>query len=350
MEMDTHTQASAFLESMTLATHPHETIEKHLEVELAQVQSCFTRELTSDLQCVNTLVAHIERYRGKMLRPKLVLATSMACNSANAPLNHSHHVLATVVEMVHMATLVHDDILDDAQMRRRGYTVNHLDGNETAVMLGDYLISHAYHLCSSLERQTISRAIAQTTNTVCEGELFQLANRKNWSLDESTYFEIIRRKTASLCGICCQLAAELCECDQRVVEDMYGYGENIGLAFQIVDDLLDLMGTEGTVGKTLGRDIGKGKLTLPMIRFLKVCDQTSKPKLIKQLANQDTTPSPELLEELRNSVRSSGAADYAVMHARKLINQAKSHLMGLPQSPARAMLETMSESVLTRTF
>ena len=131
---------------------------------------------------------------------------------------------------------------------------------------------------------------------------------------------------------------------------MYGYGENIGLAFQIVDDLLDLMGTEGTVGKTLGRDIGKGKLTLPMIRFLKVCDQTSKPKLIKQLANQDTTPSPELLEELRNSVRSSGAADYAVMHARKLINQAKSHLMGLPQSPARAMLETMSESVLTRTF
>src|SRR5690606_17219672 len=120
-----------------------------------------------------------------------------------------HRILATVVEMVHMATLVHDDILDDAQMRRRGATINHLSGNEAAVMLGDYLISHAYHLCSSLDDQAVSRAVARTTNTVCEGELLQLANRGNGELDERTYFEIIRRKTASLCGLCCRLGASL---------------------------------------------------------------------------------------------------------------------------------------------
>src|SRR5690606_33082713 len=138
--------------------------------------------------------------------PMLVLVSGMATERSSG-LCDAHRVVATVVEMVHMATLVHDDILDDAQVRRRGATVNHLHGNESAVMLGDYLISHAYHLCSSLDQPAVSRIIADATNVVCEGELLQLANRNNWALDEKTYFEIIRRKTASLCGTCCRLGA-----------------------------------------------------------------------------------------------------------------------------------------------
>ena len=244
-------------------------IGERLAEELADIESRFSAELLSDLPCVNSLVAHVERYRGKMLRPMLVLVSGMASSPDFRGLTDPHRVLSTVVEMVHMATLVHDDILDGAEVRRRGATINHLRGNETAVMLGDYLISHAYHLCSSLPGPVCSRLIADATNTVCEGELLQLANRENWSLDEPTYFEIIRRKTASLCGVCCRLGGILNDAPAAVEDGLYDYGEKVGVAFQIVDDLLDLTGSQDTVGKTLGRDLEKGKLTLPVIHHLK---------------------------------------------------------------------------------
>src|SRR3954464_1500329 len=171
--------------------------------QLEAVERLFHQELSSDLKCVNTLVKHVSRFRGKMLRPMLVLLSG----KAGGETGDAHTVLATVVEMVHMATLVHDDVLDEAELRRKGATINHLRGNEAAVMLGDYLISHSYHLCSSLESQYASRAIARTTNRVCEGELLQIDNRNNLDLDEQTYIEIISRKTASLCATCCLLGA-----------------------------------------------------------------------------------------------------------------------------------------------
>src|SRR5512133_3141641 len=166
-----------------------------IERELSQVEALFEAELKSELDCVNGLVRHVSRFRGKMLRPFLVLLTGKACGK----LTREHIVIATVVEMVHMSTLVHDDVLDDAELRRKGATINHLRGNEAAVLLGDYLISHSYHLCSSLESQFASRTIARTTNEVCEGELLQIDNRNNLDLDEDTYLQIIQRKTASLC-------------------------------------------------------------------------------------------------------------------------------------------------------
>src|SRR3954454_12621037 len=171
--------------------------------QLAVVEKRFLAELNSEIACVNTLVKHVSRFRGKMLRPTLVLLTGAACGE----LTPAHTVIATVVEMVHMATLVHDDVLDEAELRRQGATINHLRGNEAAVLLGDYLISHSYHLCSSLESQLASRMIGRTTNIVCEGELLQLDNRGNIDLDEPTYTQIIERKTASLCATCCYLGA-----------------------------------------------------------------------------------------------------------------------------------------------
>src|SRR5687768_5233602 len=175
--------------------------------QMAAVERLFHEELTSDLAPVNTLIKHVSRFRGKMLRPTLLLLAGKACGE----LVDAHVTLATVVEMVHMATLVHDDVLDEAELRRKGATINHLRGNEAAVLLGDYLISHSYHLCSSVDSgvvasattsparklppQFASRLIAKTTNEVCEGELLQLDNRNNLDLDEQTYLEIIRRKT-----------------------------------------------------------------------------------------------------------------------------------------------------------
>ena len=357
---------------MLLVAGHDRAIGERLSVELADVESRFAAELISDLTCVNDLVQHVERYRGKMLRPMLVLVSGMASapsaaagdegraaatSTPRADLNDGHRVVATVVEMVHMATLVHDDILDDADMRRKGATVNALTGNEAAVMLGDYLISHAYHLCSSLGAPWVSRHIADTTNTVCEGELLQLANRNNWDLDEGTYFEIIRRKTASLTGACCQLGAALHrvhESSDAVSEAMYTYGEQVGIAFQVVDDLLDLVGEEQTVGKSLGRDLAKGKLTLPLIHYLKTADaarRTSMLALVRAVGlheNGNGDREDARVAEVRRIILASDAIAYARQWAGKLIERAKRALDVLPESPAKTLLLEMADAVLTR--
>src|SRR5205807_2153765 len=174
-----------------------------------------------------TLVKHVSRFRGKMLRPCLLLLWGKAL-SADGQLNESHVTLATVVEMVHMSTLVHDDVLDEAELRRKGATLNHLRGNEAAVLLGDYLISHSYHLCASLKSQFASRMIARTTNEVCEGELLQIDNRNNLELDEETYLTIINRKTASPTAACCLLGASLSGASERMIQQADIYGRSLG--------------------------------------------------------------------------------------------------------------------------
>src|SRR5207253_2087061 len=159
------------------------------------------------------LVKHVSRFRGEMLRPTLVLLAG----KASGELLDAHITLATVVEMVHMSTLVHDDVLDEAELRRKGATINHLRGNEAAVLLGDYLISHSYHLCSSLDSQFASRLIGRTTNELCEGELLQIHNRNNLELDEETYLTIISRKTACLTATCCLLGAKMSGASEGIV-------------------------------------------------------------------------------------------------------------------------------------
>jgi len=348
---------------MQLLMHNEDTaIGEQITVALAEVEVRFGAELLSDLPCVNQLVAHVEQYRGKMLRPMLVLVAGMASLPSKGAPTDPHVVVATVVEMVHMATLVHDDILDEAKVRRGGGTINHLKGNEAAVMLGDYLISHAYHLCSSLGSTRASRVIADTTNTVCEGELLQLANRGNASLDEQTYFEIIRRKTGSLCGACCCLGAMLNNVPVQVVDSLYEYGENLGVAFQIVDDLLDLIGTEKTVGKTLGQDLQKRKLTLPLIHYLKSADLTEREPLLDwlspgELDSEDpcVVPGelgldPKQADRVRGLIISKGSVVYANQWAERLIDRAKAALGVLEPSPAKSLLMTMADAVLTRKF
>jgi len=346
---------------MLLLTHSDNAIGEHLAAELAGVESRFACELTSELACVNQLVAHIEQYRGKMLRPTLVLLAGMAGVGDEQELTEGHRVVATVVEMVHMATLVHDDILDEAQMRRRAATINHLQGNEAAVMLGDYLISHAYHLCSGLGSQEISRIIAGATNTVCEGELLQLANRGNFLLDEKTYFQIVRRKTASLCGTCCRLGALMHEDSGVNPQDLYTYGEKLGIAFQIVDDQLDLVGAEDTVGKTLGMDLQKGKLTLSLIHYMQSADRVDQKKLVSLLRLGDEGDSyggwvpggvldPEQLAEVGRLMTGSGSVQYANEWATRLVEEAKGSLAGMDESPAKALLMEVADAVLTREY
>jgi octaprenyl-diphosphate synthase len=307
---------------------------------LQDVERLFHKELASSISCVNLLVKHVSRFRGKMLRPCLVLLAGKACGQESDALS----VIATVVEMVHMATLVHDDVLDEAELRRKGATINHLRGNEAAVLLGDYLISHSYHLCSSLESQYASRVIGRTTNEVCEGELLQIDNRNNYDLSEETYLQIIKRKTAVLCATCCALGAKFAGADEQRVELMETFGLSLGMAFQIQDDILDLVGEATTVCKTLGSDIEKGKMTLPMIHFLRNAPHEHQALLRSLLVSKEA----DKIDRIRNLILPSQSIAYATGRARQLVDRARSCLADLPQSEARKSLDTMAEFVVSR--
>lgn len=308
---------------------------------MRQVERLFNEELHSDLPCVNELVEHVARFRGKMLRPMLVLLSGQA---AGGEITDAHITLATVVEMVHMATLVHDDVLDEADMRRRGATINHLKGNEAAVMLGDYLISHSYHLCASLDSQFAARVIARTTNQVCEGELLQLHNRDNIDLDEETYITIVSRKTASLIAASCYLGATAAGADEATAKRLEKFGLSLGIAFQIQDDILDLVGDQLEVGKTLGIDVLKRKLTLPVIHFLRTAPHEHQ-VLCRSLL---TGESHDDVERIRNLITPSDSIIYARDRAQRLVERAKQSIEDLPPSDAKHALQAMADFVISR--
>jgi octaprenyl-diphosphate synthase len=324
----------------TASTVPLPALTDCIAEELAAVEKLFHLELESDLACVNTLIKHVSRFRGKMLRPTLVLLAGRACGK----LTEAHTVIATVVEMVHMATLVHDDVLDEAELRRKGATINHLRGNEAAVLLGDYLISHSYHLCSSLGSQLASRVIARTTNQVCEGELLQIDNRNNLDLDEPTYLKLITRKTAVLCAACCLLGAKLADAPDAWVTGLETYGTCLGMAFQIQDDILDLIGDMSQVGKTLGIDAEKGKLTLPVIHFLRSAPPQHRALLRSLLSG----PVPDRVEKIRNLILPSRSIDYARGEAKQLVDRARTAIEPLPDSDAKRVLLAMADFVISR--
>jgi octaprenyl-diphosphate synthase len=309
---------------------------------LAKVGQRFDEELRSDLPCVAALTRHVSRFRGKMLRPMLVILAGKAVGEVT----DAHVTIATVVEMVHMATLVHDDVLDEAELRRRGATLNHLKGNEAAVLLGDFLISHSYHLCSSLGDQFAARTIAATTNRVCEGELLQLDNRGNVDLGEETYTQIVSRKTAALIATSAMLGAHYAGASKETVARLERFGECIGIAFQIQDDVLDLVGDVREVGKSLGSDVAKVKLTLPLIHFLRTAPQDHRLLLRQLLKSTESDRS----EKVRHLITPSGSIDYARRRAAEYVDEAIACLAGLPDSDAKAALTEAANFVVVRSL
>lgn len=341
-----------------LASHlaSHAGVLAALDVSLADVARVFDEQLKSPLAPVQNLVEHVERYRGKMLRPMLVLLSGMACAQRHASpddlrslISREHLVVAATVEMVHMATLVHDDVLDEADVRRKGLTVNKLHGNEPAVILGDYLIASAYHLCATLPEVGPSRAIGRAAVLTASGELLQLHNRGNLDLSEETYFEIIRGKTAELIATACELGAAASGADEPTRRAMSEFGRAIGSAFQIQDDILDLLGEQAVVGKSLGKDIEKGKLTLPILRYL-----ASLPADQRRAARARLAPlcvpnaSPDQLASFVRDVNASGAVASARSTAASLIALAKDQLRTLRPGPAREALSSLADAVLER--
>ena len=227
--------------------------------ELADVERRLETALRHRDPFIDDLVRHSFHIGGKRLRPALLLLAGKAVGD----LCDAHLILATVVEMIHTATLVHDDVLDEATVRRHAATVNARWGNVSSVLLGDYIFSHAFCMASSLDSLHGSRVIGEATNIVCEGELRQTASIGNFWLSREDYIEIIDAKTAALCSCCCRLGGFYANAPEETIESLARFGTQLGIAFQIADDLLDIEGSESTVGKSLGTDLSHQKLTPP---------------------------------------------------------------------------------------
>ena len=327
--------------------HASEAIAEPIEQGLAAVEVRFNEQLDSAIEPVASLCRYLERYRGKMLRPTLVLISGLAVTGrTEGVITPDHVTCGAVIEMIHMATLVHDDVLDEAAIRRGGRTVNALAGNEAAVILGDYLIARSFHLCSQLDTQQTALRVGEITGTVCEGELLQLHHRGDLDLDERTYFEIISRKTAALIGVACELGARHSGVSPAISTRLFEYGHRIGLAFQIQDDLLDLVGDQDVVGKSLGKDLEKGKLTLPIIHHLNVASPERREQsldLIRRTAAGRTDR-----EGIQAMLASTDSLAYAAERARTLVQEAIDLLDPLPPSDARDSLIAIAEAVVSR--
>jgi octaprenyl-diphosphate synthase len=311
-----------------------------IKSDLLEVEAILARTLTSRYPRIGALVDHASHYRGKRLRPALLLLAAHACGRV-VP---AHHTLGAVVEMIHTATLVHDDVLDGATVRRHVATVNAEWGVPASILLGDYLFTHAFHLAATTGSADACRLIGDATNRTCEGELCQGLQRGNLELTEEEYLDLIDGKTADLISCCCRLGALFSGAASETVERLARYGRWLGLAFQIADDLLDLVGEERTMGKSLGTDLEQQKMTLPLIRLLGAAPPSSAERLRQHLL----APGNHKREALRPFLAESDALAYATRRARDFAGRARGELVGLAPSPVRALLEVLTERVVQR--
>ena len=326
------------LRSATAATN--RSLLAPIENELVQVEHLLRKELRSDAQYVDELLQYGCFHSGKRLRPALLLLAGQATGS----LVDEHLVLAAVVEMIHAATLVHDDVLDEATLRRHVPTVNARWDNQASVLLGDFLFTHAFYLASTTDVYAC-QTIGRTTNMVCEGELRQVGHRGNFRLDEDEYMEIIEAKTAVLCACACRLGAYYSRAETEIVDRLARFGQALGTAFQIVDDLLDLQGDEQTMGKSLGTDLEKRKLTLPLICVLRRATPSERDQLIRMIETDDAET---IRRELRVWFERFEAFAYTRQRADELVAQARQEIHDLPRSPAKSVLLKLTEFVVSR--
>lgn len=246
----------------TIVTWKH--IAKPVEPFLEAVADRLSRQVREFDPAIVPYAEYALTGQGKQLRPALVAMTAAAVGKCD----DSHTTVAVIIEMVHLATLVHDDVMDEAEIRRGRATLGANWGNEIAVLFGDCLFAQALKLAASFPTTEICRAVSTATNTVCTGEILQTRQRRNFDLTEAEYFKVLEMKTAELFALSCDLSAYLSDAPEPVRKALHDYGTALGTAYQIYDDCLDLFGSEAAAGKSLGTDLAKGKLTLPVLRFL----------------------------------------------------------------------------------
>lgn len=298
--------------------------------------------MQSPYEDVSALLRHGVGLGGKRLRPAVHLLMAEALGGVDA----SHVVIGTVLEMVHTATLVHDDVLDEATTRRHLPTVNARWNNHTSILLGDYLFAQSFRLAATLETTRTCQWVGEAARLVCEGELRQVLGRGDVEIDRETYFEIIQGKTAELCRVACSLAAAEAGCDRKTVDRLAEYGNSLGIAFQIADDFLDLWGDDQAVGKTLGTDVEQGKITLPIIRLLETAESSAKESILSVLRG----PVDQRGGRIRQWLDQSDARDFTVRTAMEFKDRALAAISDLPAGAAKNCLAEIAEFSVQRSF
>ncbi len=309
---------------------------------MLEVEERLTTDLSTKNEKIAEIILHVSRFKGKRFRPALLLLSAQGCGK----LVPQHLDLSVVVELVHIATLIHDDVIDEATMRRHVPSVNSLWGREISILLGDYIWSRGFTILASMDSQLSTYIMSQTVNVMCEGELLQLQRRYDLSISEEDYIDIIARKTASLCATSCRLGAMFAGANRKIQEALSRYGLKVGLAFQIIDDCLDIIGTEDEMGKSLSTDIKKGKLTLPLIKLVSNLPEASRKSTCTWIFQNFTT------QQNRTSVlelfSEHEAVEYSLNKARQYVDEAKEEIAILPDSECKTSLIGLADYVVER--
>jgi len=291
---------------------------------------------------VNLITSYILKQKGKKIRPTLVLLSAKIAGKVN----ERSYRGAILVELLHTATLVHDDVVDSSEERRGFPSINAVWKNKVAVLIGDYLLSRGLLLSVDNNDTDFLQVMTRTVKRMSEGELLQISKTRKLNIDEETYFRIISDKTASLLSTCCEIGALSAGDDLKIRNSLKNYGENLGIAFQIKDDILDFNGKNGFLGKPLGGDVKEKKITLPLIYALNKSDKAERKKIIHLIKNGKKK---ENLKKVVDIVNFSGGIEYAEKVANDYINRAKNELAIFPDSEIKKSLNDLLDFVVNRT-
>jgi octaprenyl-diphosphate synthase len=306
--------------------------------EFESVNQLILNSLKSDVGLVENIGGYIVDSGGKRLRPVLVLLSALANGYSSG---RDHIKIAAIIEFIHTATLLHDDVVDVSALRRGRETANEIWGNAPSVLAGDFLYSRAFQMLVEISDMSIMSVFADATNVISEGEVQQMANAGNPDLDESTYKEVIYRKTAKLFEAGMECGAILAGSDKQAMKD---YGKHLGMAFQIADDVLDLQGDVSVIGKNIGDDLNEGKMTLPLIFACEHCNSEQRDIIRDAISNK----SSENFDQILKIVSETGGVDYSLNRAREHSNHALKALQGLPEGQYKKVLTELATFAVSR--
>ena len=309
------------------------TIKGPIEEELKEFEIHFQKSMQSNVALLDKITHYIVQSKGKQMRPMFVFLCAKICGETN----ESSYTAASYIELLHTATLVHDDVVDDSYERRGLFSINALWKNKIAVLVGDYFFAQGFLLATKHKEYRLLEIISTAVKDMSEGELLQIEKARKLDIDEEMYFKIIEQKTASLIATACAAGAASTTKDEALVSKMYNFGKNIGLAFQIRDDLFDF-GTDD-VGKPLGIDIKEKKMTLPLIYALGKSSRAEKRKIINTIRRY--SDQPEKVRQVVEYVRASGGLEYATQVMYEYRQKAFEILHTFPESPSRNSLEDL---------
>lgn len=314
-----------------------------IAADMLALDQAISSSLHSEVSLINQISDYIINAGGKRLRPALVLMTARALN-ANAQQMNDAVTLAAIVEFIHTATLLHDDVVDESSMRRGRLTANAAYGNSAAVLVGDFLYSRSFQMMVKIGSMQVMDVLSEATNTIAEGEVLQLLNCKDPDVTEARYMQVIDFKTAKLFEASCKLAAIITGQPPEVISQLGKYGSELGSAFQLVDDLLDYAGESAALGKNVGDDLREGKPTLPLIHAMQHGGDDAR-QLIRQAIEQGGT---ESVEPILLAIERSGSLRYTQEKAHALANSALGRLHGLQPGPFKQALGDLCQVAVQR--